>query len=250
MIGGLFGWPDVAVGAKATALIGSAYSACPFPIFQTPEMLPAGQPGTIGFYTLSALHLSGADNQKGNFLTVDVGSGANAVLDAMVNNTCGTPIGPTASTEPGGKIGKVVDGFQWRVACATGGSKPNGTPACPAGPSACPNADVTSYIVNGDLNPAITRDNCTRLAILPIFPGPFSGYNGKTTVTILGFAVFYIAGVCPPSGNGNSCTGTPMGTLKKGDAWGYYVRMSTTGSSIKPYDGYGTKAAVLCDDQC
>jgi hypothetical protein len=109
---------------------------------------------------------------------------------------------------------------------------------------------VTSYIVNGDLNPAITRDNCTRLAILPIFPGPFSGYNGKTTVTILGFAVFYIAGVCPPSGNGNSCTGTPMGTLKKGDAWGYYVRMSTTGSSIKPYDGYGTKAAVLCDDQC
>jgi Flp pilus assembly protein TadG len=246
LIGGLFGWPNVAVNARASALVGSAYQACPFPIFQTPEMLPAGQSGTIGFYTLTALHLAGADNQKGNFLTVDVGSGANAILDAMVHNTCGQPIGPTASTEPGGKIGKVVDGFQWRVACATGGPTPNGTPACPAGPSACPNPDATAYLVNGDLNPAITRDNCTRLAILPIFPGPFSGYNGNTTVTILGFAVFYIAGICP----NQTCNSTPFGALKKGDAWGYYVRMDTTGTSIKPYDGYGTKAAVLCDAQC
>lgn len=250
LIGGLFGWPDVNVGAKATALIGSAYSACPFPIFQTPEMLPAGQSGSIGFYTLSAMHLAGADNQAGNFLTVDVGNGAQAILDAMVNNTCGTPIGPTASTATGGKIGKVVDGFQWRVACATGGTLPNNTPACPSGTSACPNPDVTTYLVNGDLDPAITRDNCTRLAIIPIFPGPFSGYNGQTTVTILGFAVFYIAGICPPSGNAQTCSDTPIGTAKKGDAWGYYVRMSTTATSIKAYDGYGTKAAVLCDDQC
>ncbi len=248
MIGGMFGWPSIDIAADATARVGSLYQACPFPIFQTPEMLP-GQPGEIGFYQLTALHLAGADNQSGNFLTVDVGSGANAVFDAIVNNTCGNPIGPTASTEPGGKIGKVVDGLQWRVACATGGPKPKGTPPCPPGPSACPSASITSDMLDasGNLKPSINRDNCTRLVILPIFPGPFSSYNGKTTVTILGFAVYYIGGVCPPSGNASTCPNTPVGALKKGDAWGYYVRMEATGSTLTPYDGFGTKVVTLID---
>jgi hypothetical protein len=207
--------------------------------------------GTIDFYTLTPMHLAAADNQKGNFLTIDVGSGASDVLKAMTNNTCGgKPIGPEASTQPGGEIGKAVDGFQWRIACATGGKKPNNTDPCPAGSSACPDPDVTKYVTNGDLNPAVTRSNCTRLVIIPIFPGPISSYSGKTDVTMLGFAVFYIAGVCPPSGNAKTCPDTPIGPAAKGDAWGYYVRMETTGTSIKPYDGFGTKAAVLCDDQC
>jgi hypothetical protein len=251
MIGGLFGWPDVAVSAKATALIGSAYSACPFPIFQTPQLLPTGQPGTIGFYQLTAMKLAADTNQSGNFFLVDVGGGANGIYDAMVNNNCGTPIGPTAATAPGNKINKVIDGFQWRIACATGGARPGGSPACPAGPSACPSADVTAYVVNGDLNPAVNRTNCTRLVIVPIFPDPFSGYNGHETVNILGFSVFYISGVCTAN-QGCPPPDPSMGnqTLKKGTGWGYYVRMETTGTSIKPYDGFGTKAAVLCDDQC
>lgn len=249
MIGTMFGWPSIDIAADATARVGSLYQACPFPIFQTPEMLPPGQPGEIGFYQLTALHLAGADNQSGNFLTVDVGSGANAVFDAIVNNSCSNPIGPTASTEPGGKIGKVVDGLQWRVACATGGPKPNGTPACPPGPSACPSDTVTSDMLDasGNLKPSINRDNCTRLVILPIFPGPFNSYNGKTTVTILGFAVYYIGGVCPPSGNASTCPNTPVGELKKGDAWGYYVRMEATSSTLRPYDGFGTKVVTLID---
>jgi hypothetical protein len=247
LIGGMFGWPDVHVNARATALIGSAYQACPFPIFQTPEMLPSGGSGPISFYTFSLLHLAADTSNGGTFLTVDVGSGANGVLNAMVNNSCGQPIGPTASTEQGGKIGKILDGFQWRIACATGGSPPNGTPACPAGPSACPNSDVSSYLVNGDLNPSITRTNCTRLVVLPIFPGPIGNYIGKEQgVQIEGFAVFYISGVCANP----TCTAPDGSSVKKGTAWGYYVRMETTGSSIKTYDGYGTKAAVLCDDQC
>ncbi len=249
MIGTMFNWPTINIAADATARVGSLYQACPFPIFQTPEMLPSGSPGEIGFYQLTALHLAGADNQSGNFLTVDVGSGANAVFDAMVNNSCSSPIGPTASTEPGGKIGKVVDGLQWRVACATGGPKPNGTPPCPPGPSACPSATITSDMLDasGNLKSSINRSNCTRLVILPIFPGPFGSYNGKTTVTILGFAVYYIGGVCPPSGNASKCSNTPVGELKKGDAWGYYVRMEVTGSTLKPYDGFGTKVITLID---
>lgn len=251
---GTFGLPvPVQVHARATARIGSIFSNCPFPIFQTPEMLPGGSAESLEFYTLTAMHLAGADNQKGNFLTVDVGSGANAVLEAMVNNTCGSPIGPDASTEPGGKIGKVLDGFQWRIYCAGGGgSQPNQTPACPTSPSAsaCPSADVTNYLVEKpgggfDLDPAITRDNCTRLVVIPIFPGPFTNYNGRVTVTIEGFAIYYIAGVCTQT----TCTHPDLGELKKGDSWGYYVRVITSEEEVKPYDQFGFKIPVLvCND--
>jgi Flp pilus assembly protein TadG len=247
IFGVVVGFASVEVHATATAIVGSLGSSCPFPIFQTPEMLPGGSPENMAFYTLTALHLSGSDNQKGNFLTVDVGSGANAVLDAMVNNVCGTPIGPTASTEPGGKIGKVVDGFEWRIFCASGsGSKPGGTPACPAGPSACPSADISPYLVINaagqyELSPSVTRLNCTRLVLIPIFPGPFGGYNGKTTVTIQGFAIYYIGGVCSAA----NCTHPTLGSLTKGDSWGYYVRMATQADQYTAYNGFGTKVFAL-----
>jgi hypothetical protein len=246
------GFPSVEIGASATAVVGSLGANCPFPIFQTPEMLPGGSPENMQFYTETALHLSGSDNQSGNFLTVDVGSGANAVLDAMVNNNCGAPIGPTASTEPGGKIGKVIDGFEWRIHCASGqGSKPNQTPACPSGPSTCPSANIANYLVLNasgqyELAPGITRANCTRLVILPIFPGPFTGYNGKVTVTIEGFAIYYIAGVCTANGP-NGCTHATLGALKKGDSWGYYVRMATPADEYTDYNGFGTKVFALVD---
>jgi hypothetical protein len=256
LIGGMFGWPDVDISADATAVIGGVYKFCPFPIFQTPDMLPGGSPDSLQFYTLTALHLAGADNQKGNFLTVDVGSGANAVLDAMTSTDCTTPV-DTMNTEPGAKIGKVVDGFQWRIYCAGGGgSQPNRTPACPSTPSACPSPDITQYLVDTDpgpgvsmeLDPAINLDNCLRLVMLPIFPGPFTGYNGNETVTVEGWALYYIAGVCPPHGQAQTCpdpTGGP--DLHKGDSWGYYVRKMLDSPEIRPYDGFGTKVAVLID---
>jgi hypothetical protein len=242
------GFLGIEVSATATAIVGSIGAQCPFPIFQTPEMLPGGSPDNMQFYTLTAMHLAGSDNQQGNFLTVDVGNGADAVLEAMVNNDCGASIGPTADTEPGGKIGKVVDGFEWRIACASGGSPPGATPECPTSPSACPSADITPYLVvsdNGQVNlsPAVTRDNCTRLVLLPIFPGPFADYNGKVTVNILGFAVYYIAGVC----SSPTCTHDSLGELQKGDSWGYYVRMAGQEDYYTGYNGMGTKLFVLID---
>jgi hypothetical protein len=243
------GFGSIEIGASATAVVGSIASVCPFPIFQTPGMLPGGTPSSVQFYSLTALHLSGADNQKGNFLTVDVGNGANAVLDAMVNNKCGQPIGPTVTTEPGGKIGKVVDGFEWRVGCASGsGALPNQTPSCPPAGSTCPSPDITSYLqvsATGqyELNPAITRENCTRLVVLPIFPDPFSGYKGKTTVTIQGFAIYYIAGICSSA----KCTHPTLGALTKGDSWGYYVRMAGQADQYTGYNGFGTKIFALVD---
>jgi Flp pilus assembly protein TadG len=240
------GFASVEINATATAIVGSLGSSCPFPIFQTPEMLPGGGPTSMSFYTLTAMHVAGSDNQQGNFLTVDVGNGANAVLDAMVNGGCGTPIGPTAGTEPGGKIGKVVDGFQWRINCANGGAPPGGTPACPAGPSACPSSDISPYLIATpggqiELSPSVTRQNCTRLVLIPIFPGPFTNYNGKTTVTIQGFAIYYIAGVCGSA----TCTHPTLGALKKGDSWGYYVRMATQADQYTAYNGFGTKVFAL-----
>lgn len=243
------GFGSVEIGASATAVVGSIASSCPFPIFQTPEMLPGGSPTEMEFYTLTAMHLAGEENQAGNFLTVDVGSGAAAVLDAMVNNSCETQLGLEASTEPGGKIGKVVDGFQWRIYCASGeGTLPGGTPSCPSGSSTCPSADITSYLVMSssgeyDLAPGITRENCTRLIVIPIFPGPFSDYNGKVTVTIYGYAIYYIAGVCAQA----TCTHPTLGEMKKGDSWGYYVRMAAQSEEYIGYNGFGTKVFALVD---
>jgi hypothetical protein len=243
------GFGSIEIGAAATAMVGSIAAVCPFPIFQTPEMLPGGGPFNLEFYTLTALHLAGSDNASGNFLTVDVGNGAPAVLDAMVNRGCSEPIGPTASTETGGKIGKVVDGFQWRIFCASGqGSQPAQTPSCPAGPSTCPSPDISTYLIQSptgqfELSPGLTRDNCTRLVVLPIFPGPIDAYTGKTTVTIQGFAIYYIAGVCSAA----KCTHPTLGELKKGDSWGYYVRMAGQTDQYTQYNGYGTKVFALVD---
>jgi hypothetical protein len=171
----------------------------------------------------------------------------------MVSNSCDEPIGPEASTEPGNKVNKALDGFKWRIHCASGqGSKPNKTPACPSGGSTCPSPDITNYLiqVNGqyELSPGVTRANCTRLVILPIFPGPFPGplYNGKTDVIILGYAIFYIAGACDANGN-NTCSAAGLTDLRKGDAWGYYVRMATPADQYTDYNGFGTKVFALID---
>ena len=247
------GFASIEIGASATAVVGSIASACPFPIFQTPEMLPGVSAGSMAFYQLTAMHLQGADNQAGNFLTLDVGSGAPAVLDAMVNNTCGAPIGSTADTEPGAKINKVVDGFQWRVYCAGGGgTQPGSTPACAPGASACPSADIAPYLVQSasgmyELSPALTRANCPRLVVVPILEGPIDAVNGKTGMKVLGFGVYYISGVCPPTGQAQTCAHPTLGTLQKGDSWGYFVRMTGTSTDYSGYNGYGTKVAALID---
>jgi hypothetical protein len=250
--GRLFDWEvtEIEIDASATAVLGSIASACPFPIFQTWELLPAPAIGEeLEYYELTAMHLAGSDNEKGNFLTVDVGSGANAVLDAMVNNACEEQIGPEASTEPGGKIGKVLDGFQWRIYCAGGGgTKPNNTPDCPSYPQNCPDPDVSTYLESngsggGQLVDGIDRDTCTRLVVIPVFPNTIYDYTGKETVTIEGYAVFYIAGVCDQS----SCTHDDLGELKKGDAWGYYVRLEATTLYWDSYNKLGTKVVTLID---
>lgn len=243
------GFASVKIGASATAVVGSIATGCPFPLFQTPEMMPGGTPSNIQFYTLTAMHLAGYNNQNGNFLTVDVGSGAKAVQDAMTNNDCGTPMGLTMSTEPGNMNGPVGKGFGWRLNCATGANPPGGTPSCPSGASACPSADITPYLVQDpsglyELSSSITRANCTRLVMIPIFPGPFSQYNGKTTVNILGFAIYYISGYCASS----SCTVPGIsGTLRNNEAWGYYVRMAAQSDTYIDYNGLGTKVFALVD---
>ena len=243
------GFGSIEIGASATAVVGSIASSCPFPIFQTPEMMPGGSASNLQFYTLTAMHLSGSDNQQGNFLTVDVGNGARAVRDAMMNKDCGVQIGPTANTKPGGSVGPVLDGFQWRIYCASGsGTQPNQSPSCPAGPSACPSPDISQYLVLSstgqyELEPTINRDNCTRLVVLPIFPGPFGQYTGNETVSILGFAFYYISGVCLDP----TCSHPTLGEMNKGDSWGYYVRMAGQADQYTGYNGFGTKIFALVD---
>ena len=250
------GFTSTEIDATATAVVGSIASNCPFPVFQTPERLPGGSAENMQFYTETSMKLSSnSDQNEGNnstYLLVDVGSGANAIRDAMMNNSCGEEIGPDASTKTGNNLGPVLTGFEWRLACATGANTPNNSPSCP-GPSACPSPDITNYLtqVNGlyELDPSITRANCTRLVIVPIFPGPFPGpiyETGTATVTIQGFAIFYIKDVCTANGP-SGCTHPTLGALKKGDAWGYYVRMATPADEYTGYNGFGSKVFALID---
>ena len=250
------GFASVEINATATAVVGSLGSSCPFPIFQTPERLPGGSPTNLQFYTLTSMKLSAnSDTNNGsnaNYLLVDVGGGANGVRNAMWNSGCSTPISSaTADTKTGNNLGPVIDGFDWRLYCASGaGTKPNNSPACP-GPTSCPSPDISNYLVviggQYELSSSVTRENCTRLVLVPIFPGPFPGplyESGKATVTIQGFAIFYIAGQCTANGP-SGCSHPTLGTLRKGDAWGYYVRMATLADQYTSYNGLGTKVFAL-----
>lgn len=250
--GAVLGWPTITIGAKATAIIGSIHESCAFPIFQTPSMIDGkivdGKPDP---YTITKLHLAPDAAQAGNFLTVDVGSGIgpNGVLGGMVSNTCTEPLGDTAFTQTGRGTQPILNGFEWRIACAADpSSRPSNTPECPPGPSACPSPDIQDYRVlnpdgtRGDLDPNLTRDNCTRLVIIPIFPD--QPYGGHTEAKILGFAVFYIAGVCSDN---QGCTGTPVGDTLTAEAWGYYVQTLAASDDIQTYDQFGTKVPILVD---
>ncbi|MGI9253709.1 MAG: hypothetical protein ACR2J8_08175, partial [Thermomicrobiales bacterium] len=130
-----------------------------------------------------------------------------------------------------------------------GGTKPNNSPACPTGmpaSSTCPSQSLTTYLdtIGGvkQLKGEVNRGTCLRLVIVPVLDGNASQYDkGKQTGKVLGFAYFYIGGVCLSV----NCSSTPVGALNKGDSWGYYIKAAFVSDLYTAYDGFGTKVIAL-----
>jgi hypothetical protein len=243
--GSIVGWSDFEVSATAKAKVGSAAATCPFPIFLTEDILPPGTyPDKVQFFGLVKIEFKGD--------AIDVGNGANGVEEGMYGENCGNDvsIGGSVTNKPGNMTGPLLRGFEWRIYCAGGtSSKPNNSPACPSGlpqASTCPDSSLTSYLqtIGGvkQLKAEINRGTCTRLVIAPVLDGTASQYDtGKQSGKVLGFAFFYIGGVCL----NNKCNTSPVGALNKGDSWGYYIRAAFASDVYTNYDGYGTKVVVL-----
>ncbi len=245
VFGQLLGMQSKEVSATAQAVVGSAFESCPFPIFMTEDILPPGTyPDKVAFNGLVKIDFKGD--------ALDVGSGANGVEEGMYGNNCNSAveIGEVVQNKPGEMTGPLLRGFEWRIYCAGGNaSKPNNSPACPTGmpgASTCPNANMTNYLVTSNgtsqLPGTINRATCPRLVIVPVLDGTTADYDrGKSSGHVLGFAYFYIGGVC----SSVTCNNTPVGSLQKGDSWGYYVKAAFISDLYTDYDGYGTKVVAL-----
>jgi len=245
VFGSLLGWSDFEVSATARAKVGSAAATCPFPVFLTEDILPPGTyPDKVQFFGLVKIEFKGD--------AIDVGSGANGVEEGMYGDNCGNDLqlGESVDNKPGEMTGPLLRGFEWRIHCANGGiAKPNNSPACPAGmpaSSTCPSQSLTSYLetIGGvkQLKGEVNRGTCLRLVIVPVLDGTASQYDsGKQSGEVLGFAYFYIGGVCTSV----NCNSTPVGPLEKGDSWGYYIKAAFASDLYTNYDGYGTKVVAL-----
>jgi len=245
VFGGLIGMQPKEISATAQAVVGSASESCPFPVFVTEDILPPGSyPDKVAFNGLVKIDFKGD--------AMDVGSGANGVEQGMYGDNCNADlsIGASVDNKPGEMTGPLLRGFEWRIYCAGGNAtKPNNSPACPSGmpgASTCPSANMLSYLVtvNGvsQLPGSINRVTCPRLVIVPVLDGTAADYDrGKSSGHILGFAYFYIGGVCTSV----NCNNTPVGSLEKGDSWGYYVKAAFVSDLYTGYDGYGTRVVAL-----
>ena len=245
MFGSLLGWDDFEVSATAKAKVGSAGASCPFPIFLTEDMLPPGiYPDKVQFFSLIKIDFKGD--------AIDTGTGANGVQQGMYGNDCSgkVKVGGTVSNKPGEMTGPLLRGFEWRLYCANDGSgKPSNTPSCPTGlpsGSTCPGTDLTAYLetIGGvkQLKGQVNSGTCMRLVVLPVLEGTMADWSlGKASGKVLGFAYYYISGVCTRP----TCNNTPVGSLSKGDSWGYYVRSATASDFARAYDGYGTTVISL-----
>jgi hypothetical protein len=237
IFGQILGFQTVEIWAQATARVGSLGSACLFPFFITEQVLAAND----DFYAPVAFtnaNFSKAGNDDGG--TIDVGGGADGVRDAMLDPTCNVPDATTIEGVVGDVVGTKPGAFdQFKAAWNTITSE--------AATSACPNKDVSTYLIEVDgeleLDPAITLETCPRAVIIPVLKdGDYSG--GNSTGEIVGFIPFYFAEKC----DSNNCFATPAGNLTRNDFWGYFIRLDATGLGYIAYDpDFGTKIVALAD---
>jgi hypothetical protein len=231
IFGQVLNFDSIEVSAQATARIGSLGSTCLFPLFVTTDQLTAG----TEFYVPIAFAPANT--------AVDVGSGSQAVREAMEELECegGSP------TSFDGAIGQDVPVKPGSATQFKGGWEAIAEQATSA-ESACPSTDIVTYTIvdaGGDtkLDPSLTTENCPRLILIPILPP--GDYGGNSSGVIQGFIPFYFAEYCDTSG------GCPMpngGTVERHKAWGYYVRMDVTSLTFFDYQpDYGTKVVALAD---
>ncbi|MCF6137282.1 Tad domain-containing protein [Pseudalkalibacillus berkeleyi] len=154
----VLGFHTVNVPAKAKARIG--------PLEGGTNIIPIGIPEYgCGFRYLESYQLNLNPNIRGNFgyLAVD-GRGASNLKDGIINGIK-LSIGETVLTEPGGKVGPVSQAISTRIAADNGKAK---------------------------CSVASTADNsCKRVVYVPIVDG-FPNVNGRSSVTIVGFAAFWL----------------------------------------------------------
>jgi Flp pilus assembly protein TadG len=211
---------DEATNVRATAkvIIGSVGRNCVFPVF-----LQANQ--TASAFSTTILS---------NGTKIDVGSGADAVKNAMQPGGCNQQgamdVGDTVDLQAGAPP-SVLSGWGDRLLNVAS--------------SACPDANVDTYkiLVDGQyrLKPELTLSTCPRLVIVPILPtGTYSG--NEDDLPIQGFAALWIRDYCPTP----SCVlgGTPV---NKGDAWVYFVPLNLTSATYTTFNSFGTKVVVMTE---
>jgi Flp pilus assembly protein TadG len=253
-----FGWVDIQLKTRATAIVGSVASACVGPLFQTQDRLQsAGVWGSSGvtMNVPSIMKTNSSDSNSGNFLFLQAGGSSSAadIRYALGHpGNCYTSNAPQTSgsavTAPGNSVGPLDQGMADRRAAWVAQGN-------------CPNANPTTYLTadgrlfNGSVE--LTPATCYRMIVIPLLSGAASSYNGSMSGQVLGFLSFYISNWCgqnsvPAKGSGSDSShcaapaGTSLPQLAVGELWGYYVGVTAAGGSdYKPYDGYGTKIVAL-----
>lgn len=234
IFGQIVGFDPVEVWAEAEARIGSLGSACLFPLFLTTDQVTSS---TEFFVPVKFSDANAA---------IDVGSGSQAVREAMADPRCGDDDDDDSPTSFDAEIGDEVDTKPGSATQFRGGWDRIEANATSAG-SSCPNPDISTYTTQNaagqtELLPSITIENCPRLIIVPVLPP--GTYNGNASGIIQGFVPFYFAGVCDDK---KGCTVPGIADpVERHKAWGYYVQLDLTSLTYSDYQPeFGTKIVSL-----
>jgi hypothetical protein len=245
--------------ASATAVIGSLKSAaCPAPFAVTDANEGVAADGTPIFaddpsatwadfarngfgYTfaqLAELHVDAAGASFGNFHALDFlnGSGARVYEQNLAGN-CGSNLdiqaGDQLSTEPGDMTGPTQQGLRDRglVSCAGSNqpdlcTNPNYPSPHPRFSLACPDNPFDFNGHPGVLNAdgSVKRTSRCLATTVVVTPLAFVDSQGRSRITVEGFAEFFIAG-WDEAGK---------------DVWGMFVRQAPSLGDVGAYNPLGT----------
>ncbi len=195
------------VGASAAAIKttpGGVGGLMPWSVLQSVQQ--AATPGqsvvikydarnpTTGNFGAIALDGTGAST----YLTT-IQNGSTSVVCALGVPNCTTVSpqcsGSTCPTEPGNIIGPTRNGVDYRIA--------NTDPSCSSFDQTFQGPVNGKYQLNSQCNPWVAGSKPSlRVILIPVIN---SLCNGRCSITILGFAMFYLEGYGPGGCTGNNC---------------------------------------------
>jgi hypothetical protein len=248
--------------ASATAVIGSLRAAnCPAPfavtdanqgVTENGTPIFDGDPGATwldmarngsgyAFGELVALHVDNATASYGNFHAVQFGQAGGQAYESFLAGRCqvslGLEPGDDLSTEPGDMTGPTEHGLSDRglVDCSGGGQPDLCNTNYPEShadfASACPDDPFDHNGHTGVLNPDGSVKGSSRCfaTVVVVMPLAYVDANGRSLITVEGFATFFIAG------------------WNKADkqVWGMFVSQAPSLGDVGAYNPLGTVVTRL-----